>query len=113
MLNKVQSKSVEGTSYEIWTNEDPYLSHLKVWGYPSYKKKILLDKLEAKSEKCLLVGYPKETIGYKFYNTSEQKLFVSKYIVFLEKEFLLREDSGSKGELSEVQSAQTDTDQLT
>ena len=35
----------------------------------------------------------------KFYNTLEQKLFVSKYTVFLEKEFLLREDSGSKGDL--------------
>ena len=71
----------------------------------------MLDKLKSKSEKCLLVGYPKETIGYQFYNTSEQKLFGSKYIVFLEKEFFLREDSGSKGELSEVQSAQIDTDQ--
>ena len=40
-------------------------------------------------------------------------MFVSRYIIFLEKEFLLREDSGSKDELSEVQSDQTNTDQLT
>ena len=39
-----------------------------------------------------------ENYGYHFYKTLEQKLFVSKYIVFLEKEFLLREDNGSKGE---------------
>ena len=60
------------------------------------------DKLEAKSDKCLFVGYPKETIGYQFYNTLEQRSFVSKHDVFLEKEFILREDSGSKVELGEV-----------
>ena len=51
------------------------------------------DKLEAKFEKCLFVRYPKETIGYQFYNTLEQRLFISKNKVFLEKEFLLKEDS--------------------
>ena len=40
-------------------------------------------------------------------------MFVSKYTIFLEKEFLLREDSGSKGELGGVQSAQIDVGQLT
>ena len=49
----------------------------------------MLDKLEAKSNKCLFVGYPKETVGYQFYNSLEQKVFVSKHVVFLEKEFLI------------------------
>ena len=62
----------------------------------------MLDKHEAKSDKCLFIGYPKETIGYQFYNILEQRLFVSKHVVFLEKEFLLREYSGSKVELGEV-----------
>ena len=61
----------------------------------------------------MFVGYPKESIGYKLYNTLEQRLFVSKHTVLLKKEFLLREDSGSKDELGEVQSAQIDTDQPT
>ena len=38
-------------------------------------------------------------------------MFVSKHVVFLEKEFLLK-DNGSKDELEEVQDAQTDTNQL-
>ena len=70
------------------------------------------DKLEAKYDRYLFVRYPKETNGYQFYNTLEQRLFVSKYVVFLEKEFLLRKDNEDKGELGEVQSAQTDADQL-
>ena len=38
-------------------------------------------------------------------------MFVSKHVVFLEKEFLLR-DSGSKVKLEELRDAQTEVDQL-
>ena len=41
------------------------------------------DKLEVKSDKCLFVGYPKETIGYQFYNTLEKRFFVSKHVFVL------------------------------
>ena len=58
----------------------------------------------------LFVGYPKETIRYQFYNSLEQKVFVSNHVVFLEKDFLLR-DSGSKVEPEEVQDAQIEVDQ--
>ena len=113
ILNRVPIKSVEITPYEIWTNKKPYLSHMKVWGSLAYAKRTVLDKLEAKSDKCLFIGYLKETIGYQFYNNLEQRLFVSKHVVFLNKEFLLREDSGSKFELREVQDALTDASHLT
>ena len=86
---------------------------MKVWGCPSYVKRTISDKLEARYDKCLFVGYLKETRGYQLYNTLEQRLFVSKHVVFLEKEFLLREDIGSKVELSEVQDALTDAFHLT
>ena len=56
---------------------------LKYWGFPAYVKPILSDKLEAKLDRCLFVGYPKETMGYHFYNSLEQKVFVSKHVVFL------------------------------
>ena len=81
MLNKVSSKSIDVTPYEIWNNKKPCLSHMKVWGYPAYVKRTMSEKLEAKSNKCPFVGYPKETIGYLFYNPLEQKVFVSKHVV--------------------------------
>ena len=84
---------------------------MKVWVCLAYVKWILSDKLEAKSDKCLFVGYPKEIMGYKFYNSLEQKVYVSKHVVFLDNEFLLR-DNGSKVEFGEVQGAQIDADQL-
>src|SRR3954463_15887511 len=75
---------------------------LKVWGCDAYFKRLQLDKLEPKSEKCVFIGYPKETIGYTFYHISEGKIFVDKNGSFLEKEFLWKEVSGRKVELDEV-----------
>ena len=65
-------------------------------------KKLQPDKLEPKSEKCIFIGYPKETIGYTFYHRSEGKIFVAKIGSFLEKEFLSKEMSVRKVELDEV-----------
>ena len=66
------------------------------------EKKLQPDKLEPKSEKCVFIGYPKETVGYTFYHRSEGKIFVAQNGSFLEKEFLLKEVSGRKVELDEV-----------
>ena len=65
-------------------------------------KKLQPNKLEPKLEKCVFIGYPKETIGYTFYHISEGKIFVAKFRSFLEKEFLSKEVSGRKVELDEV-----------
>src|SRR3954462_15686371 len=101
-LNKAPSKSVETTPYELWFGKKPKLSFLKVRGCDAYVKKLQPDKLEPKSEKCVFIGYPKETIGYTFYLRSEGKIFVAKNGSFLEKEFLSKEVSGRKVELDEV-----------
>jgi hypothetical protein len=101
-LNRAPSKSVETTPYELWFGTKPKLSFLKVWGCKAYVKRLILDKLEPKAEKCVFIGYPKETIGYTFYHRSEGKVFVAKNGSFLEKEFLSKEVSGRKVELDEV-----------
>ncbi|KAK1647900.1 hypothetical protein QYE76_065705 [Lolium multiflorum] len=67
------------------------------WGFdfmgPFPLQKLQPDKLEPKAEKCVFIGYPKETIGYTFYHRSEGKIFVAKNGTFLEKEFLTKESS--------------------
>ena len=102
MLNTAPSKSVETTPYELWFGKKPKLSFLKVWGCDVYVKRLQSDTLEHKSNKCVFLGYPKETIGYTFYHRSEGKIFVAKNGSSLEKEFLSKEVSGRKVELDEV-----------
>ena len=84
-LNRVPTKSVEKTPYEIWTGKRPRLSFLKVWGSEAYVKRLMSDKLTPKSDKCFFVGHPRETKGYYFYNQAEGKEFVAHNGVFLEK----------------------------
>ena len=101
-LNRAPSKSVETTPYGLWFGKKPKLSFLKVWGCDAYVKKLQPDKLEPKSEKCVFIGYPKETTRYTFYHRPEGKIFIAKNGSFLEKEFLSKEVSGRKVELDEV-----------
>ena len=87
-LNRARYKSVETTPYELWFGNKHKLPFLKVWGSDAYVKRLQSNKFEPKSEKCVFIGYPKETIGYTFYHRSEGKIFVAKNGSFLEKEFL-------------------------
>ena len=103
-LNRVPSKSVEKTPHEMWMGKRPGLLFLKIWGCEAFVKRLQSDKLAPKSDKCIFVGYPKETLGYYFYNREEGKVFVARNGVFLEKEFLSRKDSGSRVQLEEIRS---------
>jgi hypothetical protein len=102
-LNRVPTKSIERTPYEIWIEKHPGLSFLKVWGCEAYVKCLMSDKLTLKSDKYFFVGYPRETKGYYFYNKAEGKVFVAHNGVFREKEFLSKGVSRRKVQLEEIQ----------
>ena len=61
-------------------------------------------KLEAKSDKYKFVGYPKQTTKYYFYHPVKQKIFFSKHVIFLEKEFVLEISSGEQLNLKKFKS---------
>jgi hypothetical protein len=103
ILNRVLTKFVERTPYEIWTGKRPGLSFFKVWGCGAYVKRLMSNKLTPKLDKRFFVGYPRETKGYYFYNKAEGKVFVARNDVFMEKEFLSIRVSGSKVPLEEIQ----------
>ena len=108
-LNRVPTKSVAKTPYEIWTGRVPNLSFLRIWGCEAYVKKLKSDKLEPKYDRCFFVGYPKETKGYYFYHKSSNKVFVARYGAFLEEDFLSKESSGSRVSLEEIRDPLPDT----
>ncbi|KAK8701527.1 hypothetical protein V6N13_019914 [Hibiscus sabdariffa] len=105
-LNRVPSKSVQQTQYEIRTGKRPSMSFMKIWGCQAYVKHQMSTKLEPRSHKCIFVGYPKETKGYYFFSPKENKLFVARTGVFLEKEFLASKRDRRNIELEEVQQQQ-------
>ncbi|KAL0439388.1 UNVERIFIED_CONTAM: hypothetical protein Slati_2421800 [Sesamum latifolium] len=87
LLNIAPSKSVPQTPYEIWHGKPASYKYLRVWGSPTYVKRLVGDKLDSRSSLCRFIGYPKETAGYYFYDSAEQKIFASRNAVFLEKDF--------------------------
>jgi hypothetical protein len=93
ILNRVPSKSVPKTPFELWNGRKPSLNYLKVWGCPAEAK--LFDpqqkKLDSKMINCHFIGYPDKSKGYKFYCHGRHTKFVeTRHAVFLE-------DSGISG----------------
>ena len=78
------------------------MSFMKIWGCKAYVKHQMSAKIEPKSHKCTFVGYPKETKGYYLFDPQENKVFVARTRVFLEKDFLSKGDTRNI-ELREVQ----------
>ena len=64
ILNRIPSKAVEKTPYAIWNGKKPLMSFLRIWGCKALVKRQVSEKLAPRFEKCIFVGYPKETRGY-------------------------------------------------
>ncbi|GJZ93914.1 retrotransposon protein, putative, ty1-copia subclass [Tanacetum coccineum] len=110
ILNMVPTKKVDKTPYEVWHGQAPKLSYLKVWGCEALVKRDTLtkpDKLEPRSIKCIFVGYPKQTLGYSFYYSHQNKVFVARNVEFLENSLITQEASGSLEDLEIIQEEDT------
>ncbi|CAL8089815.1 unnamed protein product [Prunus armeniaca] len=82
LLNRVPSKFVPKTPYEMWFGRKPSLNHLKIWGCPAYIHWISKGK-------------------YYFYHPNEQKVFVARSARFPEIDFALDDTCVQKVELKE------------
>ena len=60
------------------------------------------DKLEAKTEVCMFLGYSKETKGCFFYNHKDNKVFVSTNAKFLEEDYVNNFNPRSKVVLAKI-----------
>ena len=99
---------MSSTPYKLWTSKRPSLKYLKIWDCYAYVKNNFGHKLSARTDKYRFVGYPKEGIGYLFYNATEQKVFVNRHATFLEQEFIQERSNDSSLELCEEQNQQPD-----
>jgi hypothetical protein len=91
ILNRVPSKSVPKTPYELWTGRVPSLCHLRVWGSPAEAKVFNpnITKLDPKTVTCHFIGYPDKSKVYHFYCLDRYTKFVEmRHAVFLEDELM-------------------------
>jgi len=91
ILNRVPSKAVSRTPYELWTGKKPNVNYLKVWGYPAEAKIFNpnIGKLDPKTVSCYFIGYPDRSKGYRFYCPERFTKFVeTRHVVFLENDVI-------------------------
>ncbi|RVW83994.1 Retrovirus-related Pol polyprotein from transposon TNT 1-94 [Vitis vinifera] len=86
ILNRVPSKAVAKTPYELWTNKKPSIRHLHVWGCPTEARpyKPNEKKLASRIVSCYFVGYSERSRGFKFYNPSTKSFFETGNVKFIE-----------------------------
>ena len=72
------------SAHELYFGTKLNLRHLRVFGSIAYVHvpKEKRRKLDAKAEKCILVGYSDEQKGYKCYNPRTKQARVSRDVVF-------------------------------
>ena len=91
ILNRVPSKSVPKTPYELWTGRVPLLNNLHVWG-SSAEAKVFnpnIGKLDPKTVCYHFIGYPEKSKGFCFYCPDRHTKFVeTRHAVFLEEEMV-------------------------
>jgi len=66
LLNKVPSKAVQKTPFELWTGRKPSLRHLHVWGCQAEVRIFNPQekKLNARTISGYFIGYPTKSKGY-------------------------------------------------
>jgi hypothetical protein len=65
ILNRVPSKLVPKTPYELWTGMKPSLNHLHVWGCPAEAKVFNpnIEKLDSKTISCHFIQKDQKNIA--------------------------------------------------
>jgi hypothetical protein len=66
ILNRVPSKSVSKTPYEMWTCRKHTLNYLYVWGCPAEARifNTSIGKLDPKTVSYHFIGYPDKSKGF-------------------------------------------------
>ena len=93
ILNRVPSKSVPKTPYELWTGKEPSLNYLRVWGCLAEAKVFNpnIGNLDSKTVSCYFISYLEKSKGYRFYCPDRQTNFVeTRLAVFLEDDMIRR-----------------------
>jgi len=107
LINKSPRASLGGkVAEEVWTGNAVDFSHFGCPAYvhvPSDER----SKLDAKSKKCIFLGYKKGVKGYKFWDPVDKKVVISRDAVFDEQSMLQQNQEKVQMELEHIPAATT------
>ena len=69
ILNRVPTKAVPKTPFELWIGRKPSLRHIHIWGCPAEARIYNPHEknLDSKMISGYFIGYPDKSKGYRFY----------------------------------------------
>ena len=78
LLNRVPSKVVPKTPFELWNGWKPSLNHLHIWGYPAEVRiyNPNMKKLDPRTTSGYFIGYVVNSKGFRFYCPSNNTRIV-------------------------------------
>lgn len=84
--NRVPSRVIGKTPYELWMDRKPDVAHLKVFGCSAYVRvpDARRSKLDHKAVKLTFVGYSEDHKGYRFLDPSTNRITISRDAKFIE-----------------------------
>ncbi|RVW83861.1 Retrovirus-related Pol polyprotein from transposon TNT 1-94 [Vitis vinifera] len=95
ILNRVPTKVVPKTPFELWKGWKPSLRHIRVWGCP-YEVRVYNSqekKLNPRTISAYFIGYAEMSKGYRFYCPSHNtRIVVSRNAKFLENDLISGSD---------------------
>jgi hypothetical protein len=82
------------TPQEVWTGNEPSLTHIKVFGCDAYVHvpKENMTNLDKKAKKCIFIGYKYGLKGYNLWNPEIKKVVYSRDVVFREIKDVIKQE---------------------
>ena len=95
ILNRMPSKSIFSTPYELWNGKKPDLGNLHPWGCAAYvhNNSHQYGKLDPKGKKCILIRYSELSKEFVFIGEEADERVAeieSRDVVFLEEDYPTR-----------------------
>ncbi|MBW0536646.1 hypothetical protein O181_076361 [Austropuccinia psidii MF-1] len=90
LCNLIPKHENQKTPYEIWNNSKPPLHKLKPFGCKAWLKiptHFIRNKFESKAWEGIFLGYENEASSYRILRVSDQKVIISKHVIFDESKF--------------------------
>ena len=99
--NRIINKSNKNKSpIELVTNKSPDLTVLNVFGSRCTALRTNVKKLEARAYECIYIGINKESKAYNLWNISQQKIIISRDIIFDKNIYTMMNHSKNQSSLS-------------
>lgn len=86
LQNRLVSKTISSTPFELWENKKPNINHLRIFGSKAYvlSPDVKRRKLDTKAQILTFMGYDEHSKGYRLADLRTKKITISRDVKFID-----------------------------